>query len=43
MKKTPKETYEKPCVDIIEFVIDDHIAASGNGAMDGESIWGGGN
>jgi hypothetical protein len=35
-----KETYEKPEVEVIEFVIEDSIAASGNGAMDGESIWG---
>lgn len=35
--KTP---YEKPEVKVVEFVIEDSIAESGNGALQGESIWG---
>ena len=35
-----KAPYEKPEVKVVEFVIEDSIATSGGGAIEGESIWG---
>lgn len=36
-----KETYEQPIVEIIEFDLQESIAASTNGAGFWEEIWGG--
>jgi hypothetical protein len=36
-----RESYEKPIIEVIEFVIEDSIAASGNGALDDEWMYGG--
>jgi len=36
----PKDIYEKPEVDIVDFVLDDSIALSGQGTGALEWIWG---
>jgi len=36
-----KETYVKPEVEVIEFVYEDSIAASAQGAWFNETLWGG--
>jgi hypothetical protein len=35
-----REVYEKPEVEIIEFVFEDSIAESANGSILNEDIWG---